>query len=189
MVAAQQQHLHGILQAALDSGLTSTSKSGRYSVHSNFGVSKVKYQRLTGVGVINSSEYIGFQSFDDFKSFFGRAGKGYEWHHLVEQTTYKDRFPERVLHSTGNIVRIRVKNHKAISDFYSTKYAGHSRYRDFLLKTHPKHDYFKLRQIGIEHMTNPEIGDWQFWEQGTFNNEAQYDVNQSNDKEARSERD
>lgn len=167
------------------------AKGGRYSVHCNFRVpDRVKYARLTGFGVINHHEKLAFNSFEEFKSYFGSAGKGYEWHHLVEQTTYKSLIAARLLQSTDNIVRIHVDNHRKISGFYSRKDEVTRRsYRDNLKLLIPDHDYKALRTKGVEHMTNPGIGAWDFSYQGSnISTNSEVVDGQEVDPEARSER-
>ena len=65
-----------------------------------------------------------FSSFSDFKKidlakYFGPAGDGYEYHHIVEQSASRD-IPESELQSTTNIVRIPRLLHEEISGEYSS---------------------------------------------------------------------
>jgi len=67
----------------------------------------------------------GFSSFTSLKRQLGPAGKGYAWHHIVEQTsTNIKKFGVELIHNTGNIVILpHGKNeiHQKISGFYSSK--------------------------------------------------------------------
>ncbi|MDI9847274.1 hypothetical protein QM467_04265 [Rhodoblastus sp. 17X3] len=64
-----------------------------------------------------------FLSFSEFKKidlakYFGPAGDGYEYHHIVEQSSSGD-IPESELQSTANIVRIPRLLHEEINGEYS----------------------------------------------------------------------
>jgi len=66
-----------------------------------------------------------FPSYDAFKKvdlakFYGPAGDGYEYHHIVEQSAEGD-IPASDLNSTGNIVRIPKLLHEEINSVYGTK--------------------------------------------------------------------
>ena len=51
--------------------------------------------------------YKSFDLFDDFKTEYGRAGDGFEYHHIVEQGgANEDNFSPEQLQNTDNIVRI-----------------------------------------------------------------------------------
>jgi hypothetical protein len=63
-----------------------------------------------------------FLSYDAFKKvdlakFYGPAGDGYEYHHIVEQSTEGD-IPASELNSTRNIVRIPKLLHEEINSMY-----------------------------------------------------------------------
>jgi hypothetical protein len=70
-----------------------------------------------------SPDDISFSSFGEFKKidlakYFGPAGDGYEYHHIVEQSA-SGNIPESELQSTTNIVRIPRLLHEEISAQYS----------------------------------------------------------------------
>ncbi len=66
-----------------------------------------------------------FQSFDDFKDVMGPAGKGKQWHHIVEQHKGNlKRFGPEALHNTENVIPLQETTHKKISAWYSTKPPG-----------------------------------------------------------------
>jgi hypothetical protein len=64
-----------------------------------------------------------FSSFSEFKKidlikYFGPAGDGYEYHHIVEQSASRD-IPESELQSSTNIIRLPRLLHEEISGEYS----------------------------------------------------------------------
>ncbi|QRN94331.1 hypothetical protein JRI60_35085 [Archangium violaceum] len=60
-------------------------------------------------------------SYSGFKSAMGPAGKGNEWHHIVEQTPGNvKRFGGEALHNTENILALRESAHTRISALYSS---------------------------------------------------------------------
>jgi RHS repeat-associated protein len=62
-----------------------------------------------------------YSSYSAFKRAHGSAGKGMEWHHIVEQTPGNvSQFGEEALHNTWNIVAIDVTTHRKISGYYSS---------------------------------------------------------------------
>jgi hypothetical protein len=68
--------------------------------------------------------YGGFTSFSRLKSFLGGAGRGYAWHHLVEQTPANvARFGPRMIHNMHNVVKVahgKGSVHARISGLYSS---------------------------------------------------------------------
>ena len=68
-----------------------------------------------------------FSTFHELKKYLGDPGKGYAWHHIVEQSQIGKRanFAPELIHNTNNIVRIPSGHnsiHSKISAFYSSKY-------------------------------------------------------------------
>ncbi|WNG16673.1 hypothetical protein [Cystobacter fuscus] len=62
-------------------------------------------------------------SYSGFKSAIGPAGKGREWHHIVEQTPGNvKRFGGEALHNTENVTALDKALHTRMSAFYSSKY-------------------------------------------------------------------
>ena len=60
-------------------------------------------------------------SFSGFKSAKGPAGKGKEWHHLVEQTKGNvKRFGAEAIHNTENVIALDKPLHDEVSAFYSS---------------------------------------------------------------------
>ena len=51
----------------------------------------------------------------------GRAGDGYEWHHIVEQSQIeKSGFAPESIHNTNNIVKLDKATHRLVSGFYGS---------------------------------------------------------------------
>lgn len=64
----------------------------------------------------------GFNSFDELKRAVGSAGKGYDWHHIVEQSQIKKSgFAPEIIHNTNNIIAVDHETHLKISGYYNTK--------------------------------------------------------------------
>lgn len=65
-----------------------------------------------------------FQSFSAFKRGMKAQGKSIsssqQWHHIVEQTRNRQRFPNR-LHCTDNVIAVPIEIHRKISAHYSSK--------------------------------------------------------------------
>lgn len=63
----------------------------------------------------------GYDTYQQFKKEVGSAGKGNEWHHVVEQSQIsKSGFAPQMIHNTNNIVSISRTTHRAISGYYSS---------------------------------------------------------------------
>jgi hypothetical protein len=76
-------------------------------------------------GKVLSNGSRAFQSFDEFKDFMGPAGKGKQWHHILEQHKGNlKRFGPEALHNTENVIPLNETTHKKISAWYSTKPPG-----------------------------------------------------------------
>jgi hypothetical protein len=71
-----------------------------------------------GVGAMAAP---GYRTFEAFKHWFGEAGVGNHWHHVVEQTTANvARFGPAVIHTANNLYRVATPIHRQISAFYSS---------------------------------------------------------------------
>ncbi|QRO01865.1 hypothetical protein JRI60_24025 [Archangium violaceum] len=68
---------------------------------------------------------VGFRSWGSFnglKSALGSAGKGKQWHHIVEQTKGNtQQFGPHALHNTENVIAIDEEIHRQISSYYSSR--------------------------------------------------------------------
>jgi RHS repeat-associated protein len=82
----------------------------------------------------------GFDSFNQFKSEFGPAGKDQAWHHIVEQNPSNvEKFGPRNIHNTKNLVRLphgKGTIHSKISGYYSSKqpFTGGQTVRNWISK-------------------------------------------------------
>ncbi len=67
---------------------------------------------------------IGFNSFYEFKKFYGPAGPGMAWHHIVEQNSANIRsFGANAIHNSSNIIKLpsgKGSLHAVISGYYSS---------------------------------------------------------------------
>ena len=64
----------------------------------------------------------GFDTFKDFKKTFGTAGKGREWHHVVEQSQIKKSgFSPQSIHNSSNMISLDKATHRKITGYYNTK--------------------------------------------------------------------
>ena len=74
---------------------------------------------VAGIGTV------GYQTFQQFKDAYGRAGDGRAWHHIVEQSaTNINKFGAEMIKNARNIVNIQHGTrtlHNAISAYYSSK--------------------------------------------------------------------
>ena len=78
----------------------------------------------------------GFNSFYKLKKYLGSAGKGNDWHHIVEQSQIeKSGFAKDIIHNVNNVVSLSKDVHKQISAYYGTKISaisGNLTIRDWL---------------------------------------------------------
>jgi hypothetical protein len=78
--------------------------------------------RNGGGGSLLPNGHRAFASFRAFKRFMGKAGKGKQWHHIVEKHRANlRRFSSRALHNTENIVPLEEGLHIDVSALYSSK--------------------------------------------------------------------
>jgi len=76
-------------------------------------------EAATGVSPIGIRSW---GSFSGLKSALGSAGKGKQWHHIIEQTPGNvERFGPHALHNTENVIAIDEGIHRKISAYYSSK--------------------------------------------------------------------
>jgi RHS repeat-associated protein len=93
----------------------------------------------------------GFQSFSAFKNEFGSAGKGFEWHHIVEQHSSNiQKFGSEAIHNTGNLIPAPYDPHRALSGFYSSiqEFTGGQTVREWLKSK----SFSEQFEFGIERM-------------------------------------
>lgn len=76
-------------------------------------------------GKFLQSGHRAFKSFNDFKDAMGSAGKGKQWHHIVEKHQRNvTRFGSEALHNTENIIPLDEAIHTRVSAWYSSKPQG-----------------------------------------------------------------
>ena len=67
----------------------------------------------------------GYETFNAFKKANGSAGKGYAWHHIVEQNPSNiEKFGNRAIHTESNLVKLphgKETLHSKVSGYYSRK--------------------------------------------------------------------
>lgn len=64
----------------------------------------------------------GFSSYNKFYDYFGKAGNGLEWHHVVEQRPSNiKKFGQKRLQTLNNIIACPIEIHRKISAHYSSK--------------------------------------------------------------------
>ena len=99
------------------------------------------YKKLRGLGLSakDAAKYSkGFDSFEQFKSVVGSAGKGQAWHHIVEQTAGNvKKFGANKIHNINNLMKIphgKGSIHGKVSGFYFSKqpFTNGKRVRDWL---------------------------------------------------------
>ncbi len=102
-----------------------------------------------------STDYQPFSSFNAFRKdvfgkYFGAAGDGYEYHHIVEQGgSGLDDLPAGIMNSTENVIKIPRLLHEEISAEYGANYEGTGKTLREWLSTQP---YEVRRAKGIEIM-------------------------------------
>lgn len=65
-----------------------------------------------------------FKSQGQFRGKYGSAGKGMNWHHIVEQWQAKfGRFANELIYNTYNTIRLPTDVHQEISRYYSSKHS------------------------------------------------------------------
>ncbi|HYO72921.1 MAG TPA: hypothetical protein VEU33_43360 [Archangium sp.] len=103
-----------------------------------------------------------FKSFDDFKDFMGPAGKGKQWHHIVEKREANlKRFGTEALHNTENVIPLEKGVHTDVSAFYSSKqelYTGSS--SSIVRQWLNTQTYEAQRQFGLKVIENIRSGAW-----------------------------
>jgi hypothetical protein len=76
---------------------------------------------VPGRGTLLANGHRAWGSSSGFKSAMGSAGKGREWHHIVEQTPGNaERFGGQALHNTENVIALDKTLHTNVSRLYSS---------------------------------------------------------------------
>lgn len=92
----------------------------------------------------------------------GPAGKGKEWHHLVEQTPGNvKRFGPQALHNTENVIALDKSLHDQVSWFYSSKQQELTGSRTLTVREWLSTQSFEAqREFGLRAMENIRKGIW-----------------------------
>lgn len=101
----------GITAACADGDCTNEVVTGENAIQS-------------GLDGIKNNTGNGYKSFEAFKNAEGKAGDGWAWHHIVNQTTENiEKFGEETIHNTNNLVRLpdnKGEIHRQITGFYNS---------------------------------------------------------------------
>jgi len=91
---------------------------GAGALITKFGVSTAATSITKGGGVR-------FSSFSSLKRSLGSAGKGFDWHHIVEQSQItKSGFSKYWVNNSNNVISISKEVHRKVSAYYSSKIPG-----------------------------------------------------------------
>jgi len=100
-------------------------------------------------------------SYSGFRSAMGSAGKGQEWHHIVEQTPGNmKRFGGQALHNTENVIALDKALHGKISAFYSSSQWGITKSGLTVREWLGLQSYEAQREFGLLAMKNISKGIW-----------------------------
>jgi hypothetical protein len=122
-------------------------------------------QGIIGGGAGAGSAPVGFRSWGSFsglKNALGPAGKGKQWHHIVEQTPGNvERFGPHAIHNTENVIPLEKGLHTRVSAFYSSIQQDITGSRTLTvrqwLSTQP---YGAQRQFGLQAIEKAQKGIW-----------------------------
>jgi len=94
-------------------------------------------------------EFRAFPTADAFARYYGSAGAGYEWHHIVERGAD---FPAEQLHNTDNVIRVPKFIHEEVTAIYNKPISEGSsiRIRDAI----QEFSYSEQREIGLAILRN-----------------------------------
>lgn len=116
-----------------------------------------KYGVTTAAKSITKGGGARFSSFSSLKRSLGPAGKGKEWHHIVEQCQIKKSgFSKYWINNSNNVVNISKSVHRKVSAHYSSIMPGTNglRVRDWLAKQSFEKQYKYgikvLRKLGVK---------------------------------------
>ena len=83
-----------------------------------------KYGVVRAANSITKGGGARFSSFSSLKRSLGSAGKGNDWHHIVEQCQIKkSKFSKYWINNSNNVININKSVHKKISVYYSKKHS------------------------------------------------------------------
>ena len=82
---------------------------------------RLGYGSVPGSASVGAMAAPGYKTFEAFKYWYGNAGPGEAWHHVVEQTAANiARFGTSAIHTANNLFRVAEPTHRKISGFYSS---------------------------------------------------------------------
>jgi hypothetical protein len=115
-----------------------------------------------GRGKLLPNGHRAWGSYSGFKAAVGPAGKGKEWHHIVEQTPGNvKRFGGEALHNTENVTALGEALHTRISAFYSSKYLRVTGSRTLTVRRWlGTQSYEAQREFGLLAIRNIQNGIW-----------------------------
>ncbi|MBN1208891.1 MAG: hypothetical protein JXB05_28795 [Myxococcaceae bacterium] len=101
-------------------------------------------------------------SFSGLKSALGSAGRGKQWHHVVEQTESNvQRFGPHAIHNTENVIPLEEALHLRLSAFYSRKNVRITNSRDLTVRQWlSTQSYEAQRAFGLRAIENLQNGVW-----------------------------
>ncbi|WNG42788.1 hypothetical protein F0U60_00745 [Archangium minus] len=113
-------------------------------------------------GKLLSNGHRAWGSYSGFKSAMGSAGKGKEWHHIVEQTPGNvNRFGGEALHNTENVIALDKTLHTNVSRLYSSiRYDITGSSTLTVRKWLGGQSYEAQRAFGLRAIKNVKIGIW-----------------------------
>jgi hypothetical protein len=109
-----------------------------------------------------SAAFRSWGSFSGLKSALGAAGKGKEWHHIVEQTPGNaERFGPHALHNTQNVIPVDTAIHRDVSRLYSSIRPGITNSRTLTVRQWlSTQSYEAQRAFGLKAIENVRNGIW-----------------------------
>jgi hypothetical protein len=109
-----------------------------------------------------SAVFRSWGSFSGLKNALGTAGKGKEWHHIVEQTPGNvERFGPRALHNTHNVIPLETALHRELSGFYSSIRPDITASRTLTVRQWlSTQSYEAQRAFGLKAIDNVRNGVW-----------------------------
>jgi hypothetical protein len=113
-------------------------------------------------GMLLPNGHRAWGSYSGFKSAMGSAGKGKEWHHIVEQTPGNvKRFGGEALHNTENVTALDKALHTRLSAFYSSKFIRVTSSRTLTVRQWlSTQSYEAQREFGLLAIENIKNGIW-----------------------------
>ncbi|KFE71485.1 hypothetical protein [Hyalangium minutum] len=108
------------------------------------------------------SAFRSWGSYSGLRSALGSAGKGKQWHHIVEQTPGNvDRFGPHALHNTENVIPLEQGLHTRVSGFYSSIQQEITGSRSLTVRQWlSTQSYGTQRQFGLQALEQIRNGTW-----------------------------